>query len=246
MQSITKRRGPLLKVASFLFLTVLLLSAAPEDSEATNGYIKDLQRIAIEKNLHEARYWEVLLHYKPRRFGIGIESLVDDREFFLSPKGKTDPKAELLATIEGFFSKDTASDAHPQCSFVARYNWLKKELPIDTKKLDLEKIEIPKLIEEQAENLAKKYDIEVWFPRQDKYGEVTSCSNCTDYQARRLGIRSGKHGGKDKYVPHTLNNTAIATSRAMVAILENYQKADGTVTVPEVLRPFMMGKELLE
>lgn len=93
---------------------------------------------------------------------------------------------------------------------------------------------------------AKKYDIEVWFPRQKKYGEVTSCSNCTDYQARRLGIRSGKHGGKDKYVPHTLNNTAIATSRAMVAILENYQNADGTVTVPEVLRPFMMGKELLE
>ena len=93
---------------------------------------------------------------------------------------------------------------------------------------------------------AKKYDIEVWFPRQDKYGEVTSCSNCTDYQARRLGIRSGKHGGKDKYVPHTLNNTAIATSRAMVAILENYQNVDGTVTVPEVLRPFMMGKELLE
>ncbi|MCK5024903.1 MAG: serine--tRNA ligase, partial [Thermoplasmata archaeon] len=93
---------------------------------------------------------------------------------------------------------------------------------------------------------AKKYDIEVWFPRQGKYGEVTSCSNCTDYQARRLNIRSGKHGGKEKYVPHTLNNTAIATSRAMVAILENYQNADGTVTVPEVLRPFMMGKECLQ
>jgi seryl-tRNA synthetase len=88
---------------------------------------------------------------------------------------------------------------------------------------------------------AKKYDIEVWFPRQGKYGEVTSCSNDTDYQARRLNIRCGKHGGKDKRVPHTLNNTAIATSRAMVAILENYQNADGTVTVPEVLRPFMGG-----
>ncbi len=93
---------------------------------------------------------------------------------------------------------------------------------------------------------AKKYDIEVWFPRQNKYGEVTSCSNCTDYQARRLGIRCGKHGGKEKQIPHTLNNTAIATSRAMVAILENYQNADGTVTVPEVLRPLMGGKELLE
>ncbi|MDO9538316.1 MAG: serine--tRNA ligase [Thermoplasmata archaeon] len=92
---------------------------------------------------------------------------------------------------------------------------------------------------------AKKYDIEVWFPRQGKYGEVTSCSNCTDYQARRLNIRTGKHGGDKKSVPHTLNNTAIATSRAMVAILENYQNADGTVTVPEVLRQYMGGKEKL-
>ena len=93
---------------------------------------------------------------------------------------------------------------------------------------------------------AKKYDIEVWFPRQAKYGEVTSCSNCTDYQARRLGIRYGKHGSDRKGVPHTLNNTAIATSRAMVAILENYQNADGTVTVPEALRPYMNGIEKLE
>jgi seryl-tRNA synthetase len=92
---------------------------------------------------------------------------------------------------------------------------------------------------------AKKYDIEVWFPRQAKYGEVTSCSNCTDYQARRLNIRCGKHGSDRKSVPHTLNNTAIATSRAMVAILENYQNADGTVIIPEVLRQYMGGKSVL-
>lgn len=92
---------------------------------------------------------------------------------------------------------------------------------------------------------AKKYDIEVWFPRQGKYGEVTSCSNDTDYQARRLNIRCGKHGSDRKSVPHTLNNTAIATSRAMVAILENYQNADGTVTVPEVLRKYMNGISVL-
>ena len=85
---------------------------------------------------------------------------------------------------------------------------------------------------------AKKYDIEAWFPRQNKYGEVASCSNCTDYQARRLNIRMGKVGG-DKRVLHTLNNTAIATSRCMVAILENYQKPDGTIEVPKVLRRFM-------
>ncbi|MFO7618718.1 MAG: serine--tRNA ligase [Thermoplasmata archaeon] len=92
---------------------------------------------------------------------------------------------------------------------------------------------------------AKKYDIEVWFPRQGRFGEVTSCSNDTDYQARRLNIRCGKHGSDKKSVPHTLNNTAIATSRTMVAILENCQNADGTVTVPKVLRPYMGGKQTI-
>ena len=89
---------------------------------------------------------------------------------------------------------------------------------------------------------AKKYDIEAWFPRQKKYGEVISCSNCTDYQARRLNIRAGKVGG-DKFIPHTLNSSAIATSRGIVAVLENYQQADGSVVVPKVLRPFMGGQK---
>ena len=91
---------------------------------------------------------------------------------------------------------------------------------------------------------AKKYDIEAWYPRQGKYREVISCSNCTDYQSRRLNIRAGKVGG-EKFVPHTLNSTAMATSRGLVAILENYQNADGTVTVPKVLRPYLGGQETL-
>jgi seryl-tRNA synthetase len=91
---------------------------------------------------------------------------------------------------------------------------------------------------------AKKYDIEAWFPRQKAYREVISCSNCTDYQARRLNIRAGKVGG-DKFVPHTLNATAMATSRGLVAVLENYQNADGSVTIPEVLRPFFGGQETI-
>lgn len=90
---------------------------------------------------------------------------------------------------------------------------------------------------------AKKYDIEAHFAKQGTYREVVSCSNCTDYQARRLGIRMGKRGKPGKVVPHTLNSTAIATSRGMAVILENYQNADGTVTVPEVLRPYMGGLE---
>ena len=87
---------------------------------------------------------------------------------------------------------------------------------------------------------AKTYDMEAWFPRQNAYREVGSNSNCTDYQARRLNIRGGKAGG-EKFLVHTLNNTLVATSRCMVAILENFQRADGTVTVPKVLRAYMGG-----
>jgi len=92
--------------------------------------------------------------------------------------------------------------------------------------------------------MAKTYDMEAWFPRQAAYAEVASISNAIDYQARRLNIRVGRHGG-EKRVAHTLNGTAIATSRALVAILENHQDADGTVTVPQVLRPFMGGRAAL-
>lgn len=88
---------------------------------------------------------------------------------------------------------------------------------------------------------AKKYDIEVWYPRQQKYGEVVSCSNCTAYQAVRLNIRYQKKNGEREWL-HTLNSTAIATSRALVAILENYQNEDGTVDVPKALQPYMNGK----
>jgi seryl-tRNA synthetase len=90
---------------------------------------------------------------------------------------------------------------------------------------------------------AKKYDIEAWFPRQQAYREVVSCSNCTDYQARRLGIRMGKAGRPGKIVPHTLNSTAIATSRGLAVVLEQYQQPDGSVTVPKVLRPYLGGLE---
>jgi len=85
---------------------------------------------------------------------------------------------------------------------------------------------------------AKKYDLEAWFPRQNKYGEVGSNSNCTDYQARRLKIKFKDKDGEVKYL-HTLNNTGIATSRALVAILENYQQKDGSIRIPTVLQKYM-------
>ncbi len=93
---------------------------------------------------------------------------------------------------------------------------------------------------------AKKYDIEAWMPRENDYREVVSCSNCTAYQATRLNIRvRDKDDFEKKQYCHTLNSTAIATSRAIRAILENYQNEDGSVTVPKVLRPYMNGLEFL-
>jgi len=87
---------------------------------------------------------------------------------------------------------------------------------------------------------AKKYDIEVWMPAQNAYREIVSCSNCTDYQARRLNIRyREKEGAPTKGFVHTLNSTAIATGRTIVAILENFQQGDGSIAVPEVLRKYL-------
>jgi len=91
---------------------------------------------------------------------------------------------------------------------------------------------------------AKKYDIEYWSPVDEKYRELTSCSNCTDFQARNLNIRVRRANGTVE-VLHTLNGTAVSLARSLVVILENFQNADGSLTVPEVLRPYMDGRETI-
>jgi seryl-tRNA synthetase len=91
---------------------------------------------------------------------------------------------------------------------------------------------------------AKTYDLEVWLPAQNTYREISSVSNCEAFQSRRLQARFKNAQGKNELV-HTLNGSGLAVGRALVAVLENYQNADGSVTVPEVLRPFMGGLEVL-
>ncbi|MCP8317453.1 MAG: serine--tRNA ligase [archaeon] len=92
---------------------------------------------------------------------------------------------------------------------------------------------------------AKKYDLEAWLPGQGKYREMVSCSNCLDYQARRLNLKyRDKPNEKPKFV-HTLNSTAIATERALIAIMENYQEKDGSIRIPEVLRHYVNGLEVI-
>jgi seryl-tRNA synthetase len=90
---------------------------------------------------------------------------------------------------------------------------------------------------------AKTYDIEVWLPGQKTYREISSCSNCTDFQARRAGLRYRPEAGAKPRFLHTLNGSGLAVGRTLIAVLENYQQADGSVVVPEALRPYMGGVE---
>ena len=92
----------------------------------------------------------------------------------------------------------------------------------------------------------KTYDIEVWLPGQDRFREISSCSVCGDFQARRMNARYRPAEGKGPRFVHTLNGSGVAVGRALVAVLENYQQADGSVIVPDALRPYMGGMEVIK
>jgi seryl-tRNA synthetase len=92
-------------------------------------------------------------------------------------------------------------------------------------------------------NAAKTYDLEIWSPGSDEWLEVSSCSNCTDFQARRANIRFRRENGGKPEHPHTLNGSGLALPRTMIAVLENYQQPDGSIVIPDVLRPYMIGVE---
>jgi seryl-tRNA synthetase len=112
-----------------------------------------------------------------------------------------------------------------------------------------DKLELPYRVIDVASgdlglSAARKFDIEAWIPTQGKYREVTSTSNCTDFQARRLNVRLRDSGGVRPLA--TLNGTLVAVPRTIVAILENHQQPDGSVRIPEALRPHLGGREALE
>lgn len=92
----------------------------------------------------------------------------------------------------------------------------------------------------------KTYDIEVWLPGENTYREISSCSVCGDFQARRMNARFKPKGGKDTRFVHTLNGSGLAVGRSLIAVLENYQQADGSVVIPEALRPYMGGLAMIE
>jgi seryl-tRNA synthetase len=93
---------------------------------------------------------------------------------------------------------------------------------------------------------AKTYDIEVWLPSQNAFREISSCSNCEAFQARRANIRFRRAGGAKPEFVHTLNGSGLAVGRTWIAVLENFQQKDGSVVIPEALRPYMRGLEVIK
>ncbi len=148
-----------------------------------------------------------------------------------------------ILRVHQFNKMEMFSFCHPDKS------WEEHEFLLSIEEEILKELELPYQVVnicggDLGAPAAKKYDCEVWIPTQEKYRELTSCSNCTDFQARRGGIRFKDDDGT--HLLHTLNGTAMASTRTLIAILENNQKADGTVVVPAVLRPFMGSlKEIL-
>jgi seryl-tRNA synthetase len=128
-------------------------------------------------------------------------------------------------------------------------SWQEHDYLVSLPERFLQRLELPYRVVvlcggETAAPSAKTYDVETWMPGRGEYGETHSCSNCTDFQSRRLGIRLHRPGKGTGHV-HTLNGTAVATSRALIAVLENFQQQDGSVRVPEALRPYMGGMQVI-
>jgi len=137
-----------------------------------------------------------------------------------------------------FSSEEQSKDLHEE---------LLENAEIIYKKLGLPYRIVSIVSSELNDNASKKYDLEGWFPGSETYRELVSCTNCRDYQARKLNSRYGIQGDSDTLKTcHTLNSTAIATERTICCILENYQQEDGSILIPEVLIPYMNGKRVIE
>lgn len=163
---------------------------------------------------------------------------------FRSEAGSYGKDTKGLIRQHQFNKVELVSICHPDKSF--------EELERLTANAEsiLKKLELPyRVIELCAGDIgfsaAKTYDLEVWLPGQNSYREISSCSNCTDFQARRAKIRFKATEGKPQFV-HTLNGSGLAVGRTLIAIMENYQQADGSILVPKILQKYMNGLEVIK
>jgi seryl-tRNA synthetase len=142
------------------------------------------------------------------------------------------PKVELVSVT----SPEQSVEEHERMTLCAEEVLKRLELPYRTVVLSTG---------DMGFAAAKTYDIEVWLPGQNAYREISSCSNCGEFQARRMNARYRPKEGKGTRFVHTLNGSGVAVGRALVAVLENYQQADGSVVVPDVLKPYMGGIQVI-
>ena len=143
------------------------------------------------------------------------------------------PKVELVSIVH----PDRSAEEHERMTGCAEEVLKRLELPYRVVVLSTGDLGF---------SARKTYDLEVWLPGQDRYREISSCSNCGDFQARRMNARFRPSDRKGTAFLHTLNGSGLAVGRTLIAVLENYQNADGSVTVPDVLQPYMGGLEKIE
>ncbi len=163
---------------------------------------------------------------------------------FRSEAGSAGKDTKGLIRLHQFNKVEMVKFTKPEDSWDA-LEQITHQAELNLQKLGLAYHVITLTTSDMSFTAAMTHDIEVWIPAQDKYREISSCSNCTDFQARRAHIQYRDDNGKLQYV-HTLNGSGLAVGRTVAAILENYQNEDGTVTIPEVLRPYMHGKTKIE
>ena len=164
---------------------------------------------------------------------------------FRSEAGSYGKDTKGLIRQHQFYKVEMVNFAHPDKSYEALEDMTRSAETI------LELLNIPYrtialCTGDMGFGAAKTYDIEVWLPGQDQYREISSCSNCGDFQARRANIKFKPKDSKKKLFAHTLNGSGLAVGRCLVAVLENYQQADGSVVVPDALKPYMGGLEVIK
>lgn len=164
---------------------------------------------------------------------------------FRSEAGSYGKDTKGLIRLHQFYKVEMVNFAHPDTSYEALENMTAAAEKI-LQLLNIHYRVIELCTGDMGFGATKTYDIEVWLPGQDKYREISSCSNCEDFQARRANIKFQPVDSKKKRFAHTLNGSGLAVGRCLVAVIENYQQADGSIVIPDVLKPYMGGLEIIE
>lgn len=163
---------------------------------------------------------------------------------FRSEAGSYGKDTKGLIRQHQFYKVEMVNFAHPDKSYEALED-MTRSAELILEKLGLAYRTIVLCTGDMGFGATKTYDIEVWLPGQDKYREISSCSNCEDFQSRRANIKFQPKDSKKKLLPHTLNGSGLAVGRCLVAVMENYQQADGSIVIPEALKPYMGGLEVI-